>query len=353
MAIRRPTLLLGKQLRVKVGTAADEATRALAASWVKAWDALSKDMEAAVLDVVQLAATLNRWPTPYELTRVDRLYRVMTAAQNTLAELGTHAGVRITDAAGRAIQATADSEPGLIASQLPAAEQAAAAALYASRILPSTLDVIVKRTTQRIASETRPLSAEAVDVMHRELVRGVAFGDNPRTAAARMIATLENGFNGGLARAVNIARTEVLDAYRATSQYAHMANSDVLDGWIWLCALSDRTCPSCIGMNGSVHPLTEAGPNDHQSGRCARMPKVKSWADLGIKAPEPASTVPDARKWFGEQPVATQRQILGPGRLDLLNSGAITWDQIPQRRANPGWRPSYVPRSLADLQRKA
>lgn len=353
MAIRQPTLRLGRLLRVAVGKEADEATRALAASWVKAWSLLSADMEAAVLDVLALAKTLDRWPYSYELNRVDRLYRVMRKAQVTIVELGKQAGVTITDAAGNAIDITAKSEPQIMASQLPPANQAAAATRYADLVRPSALDLIVRRTTERITSATRPLSADAIESMHRALIRGVAMGYSPRKAASQMVAGLQDGFNGGLARAVNIARTEILDAYRQTSQYAHAANSDVLDGWIWLCTLTARTCPSCIAMNGTVHPLDEPGPLDHQSGRCARMPKVKSWADLGIPLAEPASTVPDARQWFAGQPVETQQHILGPGRLALLNSGQITWDDIPQLRPSTDWRPSYAPASLAALQRTA
>lgn len=353
MAIRGGTLRLGRQLRAKVGAEADAATRALTASWIKAWDALAKEIDAAVADAVDTAVKLGRWPTSYELRRIVRVRAALLNAQDALVELGTRAGVTITDAAGKAISTTAAGEPDLIASQLPAAERAAASLRFAARILPSALDVIVARTGHQIASSMKPLSAEAVDVMNRELVRGIVLGSNPRQAGAEMLAGLQDGFNGGLARAVNIARTEILDAYRATSQYAHQANADVLDGWIWLCTLSDRTCPSCIGMNGSVHPVSEPGPLDHQSGRCARMPKVKSWAALGIKAPEPASTIPDARQWFSDQPAASQQQILGPGRLGLLNSGAIGWDDIPQRRPNTNWRPSYAPRSLGDLQKIA
>lgn len=353
MAIRSGTLRLGRQLRTAVGTEADNATRALAAAWVKAWDLLSADMSAAVLEAVVLAQQLGRWPAPYELMRIRRLHEALLNAQDALVNLGERAGVTISDAAGNAIQATGAAEPGLIASQLPAAMRAEAVVRYAARILPTALDVITARTSHQITSSTWTLSREATDAMHRELVRGVAVGSSPREAARLMVANVEGGFNGGLARAVNIARTEVLDAMRVTSQYAHQANADVLGGWIWLCTLSNRTCPSCLAKNGTVHPLSESGPLDHQSGRCTRMPKTKTWADLGINIPEPPDTLPDARAWFAAQPADVQRQIMGPGRLDLLNSGRITWDDIPGRRESSEWRPSYAPRSLADLQRRA
>lgn len=349
MAIRSRTLILGRQLRAKVGAEADAATRALAGAWANAWDLLAGDFETAIADVLALAQDLGRWPSARELTRVGRLHGALLNAQDALMELGTRAGVTITDAAGRVVATTAADEPDLIASQLPAAERVAAAARFAARILPTALDVIVARTGSQITASTRPLSAEATGAMDRELVRGVALGSGPRQAGAKMLAGLEEGFSGGAARAVNIARTEILDAYRTTSQYAHHANADVLDGWIWLCTLSARTCPACLAMNGSVHPLSEPGPLDHQSGRCARMPKTKSWADLGFAVKEPPDTLPDARKWFSEQPPAVQRQIMGPGRLGALQSGKTTWEDLVRRRETPGWRPSYVPTPVRDL----
>jgi hypothetical protein len=349
MAIRTETLRLSRQLRATVGGEADTATRQLTAAWVNAWDHLAADMEAAITEVLALAGRLGRWPSPAQLNRVNRLYRALITAQQSLGMLAQRAGVTIVDAAGRAITVTAAGEPGLIASQLPAAERAAAERLYASRIRPTALQVIVARTGTQITAATQQLAAPAVESMHRALVRGVALGENPRKAGQAMFTAVEGAFNGGLDRAVNIARTEILDAYRTTSQYAHAANADVLDGWIWLCTLSPRTCPACLAMNGSTHPLSEPGPLDHQSGRCARMPKVKSWSALGLSGREPADTVPDARKWFADQPPAVQRQIMGPGRLGALNSGKTNWEDLARRRETPAWRASYVPTRVRDL----
>lgn len=40
-------------------------------------------------------------------------------------------------------------------------------------------------------------------------------------------------------------------------------------------------------------------------------------------------------------------------RLDLLRSGRIQWADLATRRETSGWRPSYVPTSVRDLQRLA
>jgi SPP1 gp7 family putative phage head morphogenesis protein len=292
---------------------------------------------------------LGHWPQPWELYRLGRLHDALVAAQEALAKLGERAGVTVSDAAGNAVEATADIEPRLIASQLPAAERPAAVEQFTSRILPTSLDVIVARSQARIVALTRPLSDQAMEVMRRELVRGVAEGLSPRETARQMLKRTEGAFNGGLSRALNIARTEVLDAYRTASAQAHAANADVLQGWVWSSTLDKRTCPSCWSKHGTVHPLDEPGPQDHQSGRCARIPKLRSWKDLGIDLDEPPDTLPDAKAKFAALSQADQLAIMGPARLELLKSGEAKWEDLATRRSTTGWRDSWAPTPVKDL----
>jgi hypothetical protein len=353
VAIRQPTLRLGRQLRVTVGTEADQATRTLTDAWVRAWDVLSGSLTDAVLDVLAITKD-GQWPPQWELRRVARLESALREAQEALAQLGQRTGVVVTDAAGNAIAATADVEPRLIASQLPAGERVEATKTFAAGIHPQTLDVMMARTTGQIHSAIWDLGSQATEAIRRELIRGIAIGSSPRETARQMVARCEGEFNGGLSRALNIARTETLDAYRVTSQYAHMANKDVLAGWIWTCTLSRRTCPACLSKNGTQYPLDTPGPLDHQSGRCARMPKTKTWRELGINLDEPPDSFPDARKWFSNQSEVDQLAIMGPHRLQLLQSGDVSWDDLATRRAAPaGWRASYAPTSVRDLAQEA
>jgi SPP1 gp7 family putative phage head morphogenesis protein len=189
--------------------------------------------------------------------------------------------------------------------------------------------------------------------MRRALLAGISVGDNPRTAARAMLSRVEGAFNGGLTRAMTIARTEMLDAYRTASRYTHAANADVLDGWVWTAALDRRTCPSCWSQHGNVYPVDQPGPLDHQQGRCARVPKTKTWRQLGINLDEPPSVLPDAQTRFWQLPAADRAAIMGPARLELLRTGRIGWDDLAVRRTSTGWRDSYTPRSVADLRRLA
>lgn len=343
-----------RRLRADVGDTTDGVVRDLTAAWVDAWDRLEASWQYAIVEVLELIARHQGPPPAYLFARLERL---TAALQETRVALGALAGTSAAAAgagAGTVIAATAAAEPYLIASQLPAGMAAAAAATYAARIAPSALEVIAQRCRERIHAKHWHLEADAVEAMRRALVTGVAAGDNPRTAARHMLRLTETHFNGGLARATVIARTELLDAYRETSQHVHDENADVLAGWVWIASLGERTCPSCWGMHGTRHPLSEPGPLDHQAGRCARMPKVKTWAELGIAGVEDADDqVPDAGAAFADLPPATQAAIMGPRRLQLLQSGRITMADLPRRRESAEWRRSYVPTSVRDLEQLA
>lgn len=350
MAVNKKTLRLQRELRKLVGDAADKTVNDLIKAWKKAWAELNTQYAVALTDAAFFAAQQGRWPDTWQLSRLLELDKALKATRETLEQLTSIANIEIADAAFRSVQGTASKEPGIVASQLPPAEFAAQTARLSALIRPQALDLIVARTATRVASETRPLTARAIDAIHRELIAGIAVGDSPRKMAAQMVKRVEGQFNGGLSRALNIARTETLDAYRAASAYAHNTWPDVVDGWVWLATLDARTCVSCLAQNGSVHPIDQPGPLDHQQGRCARMPKTKSWAELGFDGiDEPADDVPDARGWFAVQPRATQLQIMGPGRLDAFDRGQIGWDDMSLRRDSPDWRPSYTVRPLQDL----
>lgn len=349
MAINRETLRLIRMLRVTVGTEADDATRTLTTAWVRAWDGMARDFRAALHDLVVLQAELGRWPQPWELARVERLRRVLAHAEAELVKLADRTGVVVTDAAGRAITATIQAEPQILASQLPAPERAAAAVSF-DRVPTAAVNAIVQRTTQQITALSWPLSHAAAETIRRELTRGVAAGTGPRETARLMLARTEGAFNGGLARALNVARTETLDAYRVASKTSHTANRDVVSGWTWHCSMDKRTCPSCWAMHGTQHPVDEIGPNDHQQGRCARVATLRPWRELGINIDEPPSRFPDARARFDALPEADQLAVMGPARLELLKSGKADWNNLAQLRTTPGWRDSYTPRTVADLR---
>lgn len=349
MAINRETLRLSRELRILIRDTENEAVRSLVRAWATAWQEIETEWSLAVQDL--LAVTPGQWPTRAQIARAARAQQALDLALTRLDELSDFAGVLIERAGADAVHRAVEWQPRIIASQLPpSVGDAALLAGTFDRISADAIDAIIERAATQIHSTRRPLSADAVDAMKRSLIRGVAVGENPRKAAAQMLARVQGDFNGGLTRALTIARTEILDAYRSGAAAAQLANEDVLQGWVWQAQLDTRTCPSCWAQHGSKHALTELGPNDHQNGRCARLPVTKPWRDLGIDLDEPESQLPDARTTFEALPRADQLTIMGPTRLAALDNGA-PWVGLTQRRTTKGWRDSWHPRPASLLAR--
>jgi hypothetical protein len=146
-----------------------------------------------------------------------------------------------------------------------------------------------------------------------------------------------------------------MDAHRTGAVVGQQRHDDVLSGWIWLARLDRRTCPACLALHGSVHRLDEPGPLGHARCRCVRVPKTKTWKELGFDLgmddpPEPEDLVADAQKWFWSLPERDQLAIMGPSRLSLIKSGDVQWTDLFIRKKNPGWRDSHAVRPVRDLR---
>ena len=290
MAITAAALLAALDVRTRMIALTDAQVVDLAKAWVNTWDALAPELEDALVDAL---ADPGKFATKAKLSKNARLAATLQQSRAAIDELASYAATRVSNDIPEAVLEATRAHVAISTAQLPPG----AAAAGISFDLPATgaVDAIVARSIQQIHSGSMPLPADIEALMKRELIRGVAVGDNPRTTARRMVSRAEGRFNGGLSRAGNIARTETLDAHRAGGYAAAQQNADLLQGWIWSAQLDARTCPSCLSNHGQLHPTEEEGPYDHQRGRCARIDKTKSWKDLGFDIPEPKDETPDAR----------------------------------------------------------
>lgn len=347
MAITDTTLHLQAQLRNDVNRIADATVRDTVSAWSAAWDEVSVDLDAAIRDLAD-TGTLTR----SKLLRASRLTQALVIMQDRLETLAGDAGVRITANLDHLVNSAEQAQAAIWASQLPDGVTRELIDGW-SRVDPGAIEAIVKRSTEQITSRLKPLSADATSAVRRELVRSLPAGEHPSVAARRMIARAEGGFNGGLVRATRIARTELLDSHRAGALASRKANTDVLAGWIWHCELSNRTCPACIALDGSLHPADEAGPSDHVSGRCTALPQSKTWRELGIDLPEPKSILVPARDRFGDLSTGEQQTILGPGRYSAWKAGDYPVDSWAVKHTNPDWRDSWQVSRAPKLTRKA
>lgn len=214
------------------------------------------------------------------------------------------------------------------------------------------------------ASDGKPLSnlfdgfgQEASAAARQALTLGLSMGQNPRSITSALMDALDVP----RWRALTIARTEMLGAYRRAASATYQANSDVLGGWIWSADKSGRTCAMCLAMDGTRHSLDET-LDSHCNCLCTQLPVTKSWADilgpLGIDAsgiPETSIGAEGAYQsgadWFDQQDAATQRGILGSqGAYDAYTSGDLRLSDLVGVSHDPQWGTSRYQRSWRQVQ---
>ena len=323
----------------------------LVLAWARAWSEIRDEWVGAIEDLVASSRD-GVWPSRTQIARAKRAQAAMELTTQMLDELCRDFQVRALKDIPTFTGIGASWSAKLMASQMPESDGTVASlAANFDKVDGRALDAIVERTTQRIVATSAPISQQATHALSSVLVRGVALGEHPSVVAKNLLDRLQGQFNGGRTRAAVIARTELLDAYRAAAYGQEHANAGTLRGWQWIAQLDKRTCPSCWSMHGTVHDLEEPGPLDHQQGRCARLPRIKSWRELGIDLDEPEDVLPIGLDVFDGLPREDQLAIMGPQRLKMLDSGFIEWDDLAKRRSNSGWRDSYAPASTSDLLR--
>lgn len=346
MAVTDETLLAAADTRRRLQRLTDEQALELTRAWVDAWDGLAPLFSEALLELLQ--GVEGRVPRAV-VARNRKLQSALRQARTTLNELSNAANELITNDLSDAVLDAVQAHQQIIRTQLPPGTAGVSIDLDAPA--PDALNAIVTRTTQQIHSATRPLAGWTVAAMRRELVRGIVVGENPREVAKKIMRATEGQFNGGLARAERIARTEMLDAHRNGSLASAQQNKDLLAGWKWQCTLDRRTCPACLAKHGELFDVDQFGPEGHQNCRCARVDVTKTWRELGFTTvDEPADDFPDARTWFDGLTEDSQLAIMGPTRLRMLQDGEIGWDDLATKRHMDGWRDSYTATPVKDLR---
>ena len=273
--------------------------------------------------------------TPVQTTRLIRYRRLET---NLLRNIS-----RFVDAAGTSITQAQLEATGL--AQL-ASRTTASAALpegvsleMLARVGVRWQDVPTEAFTNfvGIAGDGQPvgnllanLGGETAARVKNQIGSGILLGKNPRVVAD-LIRT-----NAGLplSKALTIARTETLRAYRESSRLQYAANSDIVKGYARLATKDPRTCIACIALDGKLYELNE--PLDsHPNCRCALVPETITYRDLGLDVDMPERE-PNAESWLGGLSTDKQRNILGNARYEQWSKGKPLTDFV-QIKESPIW----------------
>jgi SPP1 gp7 family putative phage head morphogenesis protein len=197
-------------------------------------------------------------------------------------------------------------------------------------------------------------------------------GNNPRTIAPMIRDALGIQLN----RALTISRTEVMRAQRIATAESYKANADVIKGWRWQAALTGNTCPVCLSLHGSEHPVTET-MSSHPNCRCTSVAITKSWEELGAEygvdfsgVEKAGPSFADVAKKYGITPeqlrtyanrklsgeayfrslsAEEQRVILGPSKWLAWKDGKFAFDALSRKTYSAVWGEGVRQASLIEL----
>lgn len=186
-------------------------------------------------------------------------------------------------------------------------------------------------------------------------------GEGTAEAVRRvMSAALDAGFAITQREAVTITRTFIQTANVRAQEQTYEANVRLLRGYKRVETLDNRCCIQCALSDGAEYAVGEERPRLPSHARCRGMytPLVKSWKDLGISGPaleeaarpwvmrEPGPIGTGGRKilyagttkasfegwWRSLSAEEKAMTPLGPVRTKLLESGAVKWDDLWDKR---------------------
>ena len=166
------------------------------------------------------------------------------------------------------------------------------------------------------------------------IIEGVSAGKNPKTIAS----FLTNYLGMPLTDSLRMTRTVQIWSYREASRAAYLANSDVVDGWIWYATLDSECCLSCIAQHGTWHPNTES-LDDHYNGHCTALPSV-----IGVK-----NDITSGQDWFTSQDEGKQREIMGDARYEAWKDDKFQFSQLSSQHEDEVYGSMRTVTPLKDL----
>lgn len=184
----------------------------------------------------------------------------------------------------------------------------------------------------RLLKEAYP---DSLDGIIKALLEGSARGLGIQQIAEDMAKRM----GMGLERILLIARTEQLRSWRIATQQQYQASGVVLYQQR-LSARDERTCMSCLMLDGEIIPIDQV-LDDHPRGRCTTIPIVKG-------APPILREL--GSEWFDKQSPEIQKEMLGPGMYDLWQKEGFDLKQIATKNHDPVWGDSPRVRTLKEME---
>jgi SPP1 gp7 family putative phage head morphogenesis protein len=276
------------------------------------------------------------------LAQFSRLQTLRAQVEGEINRFAQYAGSEIRMQQWEAVQAASVHTEQMIALQLPPGVQ-----VGFNRLPREALQNLVGflQDGSPLLDLLNELGIEAGKAISDALIQGLALGLGPRQIALQSRKAL----GGNLARALRIARTETLRAYREATYQTYQANRDLIGGWVWKSARNQRTCAACWAMDGTEHSIDER-LDDHVNGRCFSVPKTKTWKELGFDIEETRYRTKDTGiEAFEKLSEPEQLRVLGPAKFAAYKAGEFKLPDLVGRQFDRHWGNMRYEKSLVQI----
>lgn len=317
------------QHRAALQAREDTTMREMARRWLEIEHALQDTVDALALEI----ASMDGKPTAGQIWRSQRYVRLKQQIDEQVANYRHYASTTIATEQAQVINQAINDSAALINSI--AVENGASVDF--NRLPVEAVQAIVGQSGDGspLAVVLADASKAGEDALRRQLITGVALGRSPVQLARD---AMRKGLGTTFTRVSTIYRTEVLRAYRYTSQESYR-NSGVVTGYKRLSARKSDSCIACIAADGKVYELA-TDFDQHPNCKCSIIPIVKNYP-LNIGT---------GQAWFTSQPEATQKRMLGTKRYNLWRDGKVTLDDMVTRVESADWGGALIPTSVGALE---
>jgi SPP1 gp7 family putative phage head morphogenesis protein len=308
----------------------------LVSQYARVKSRLQAQIAEAALQIAEAQSRGNAVLTAQRLYQMDRYQELLAAANAETLRFSSLAASQVTQAVGENLQEGIAAGTDLVrASYLEAGR-----VVGAFHVLPVDAVGFQVGFTQAgtpFGALIRSAAPEMADLLTAQIVEGVATGAPLRTIAQWIKATANDTLNMPLNRALVIARTEPLRAYRAANA-AQMSAAGITQ-YQRRAALSTRTCPSCLALDGKIYPTDDMFVL-HPMCRCVQRPLLPGITPSG----------PSGAEWFKSLTEKQQLEIVGPGRMEYLRQGG-DFSRLATVKDDPVWGKTIRQTPLKDLEK--
>src|SRR5574337_79090 len=185
---------------------------------------------------------------------------------------------------------------------------------------------------------------------------GRAQGQTTGQIVQKLRGTKKNGYKDGIINGQTRRQTQAMvrTAIQHTSSQGRMAtwqeNDDIVDGYIWISVLDDRTTTVCRSLDGQEFGL-DGGPMPpiHINCRSDTVARIKDvnvlmFTTRASKGPNPGQ-VPASMtyyEWLKTQPASFQDDALGEVRGKLFRDGGLSAEKFAELSLSKTFQPLTI-----------